>query len=517
MATQTVKIASSTEVAEVKHFIDGQYVDGAQGSYFVTNNPATNEPVGEVAEGHAADIDRAVQAARRTFVEGPWRTMKTKERAEVLRRIADGIDAHTEEIARLETLDTGLPISQTLKAQIPRSADNFRFFAEMSTHMDGETYPVDGEFLNYTIRQPVGVAGLITPWNTPFMLETWKIAPCLAAGNTCVLKPAEWSPLSASKLGEIFMEAGVPDGVFNVVNGFGETAGAALVAHPEVNLISFTGETTTGQEIMRNGAATLKRYSLELGGKSPMLVFPDADLDRALDAAVFGIFSLNGERCTASSRLFVQQDIHDEFVARLTERARNVRVGEPFEDDTEVGPLIHPDHLERVMSYVEIGRQEGATVAAGGGRPPGLEAGNYLEPTVLTNVSNSMRVAQEEIFGPVLCVIPFETEEEAVQLANDVRYGLAAYIWTGNVARAHRVARALESGKVWVNSQNVRELRAPFGGVKDSGTGREGGHYSFEFYTELKNVCVAMGEHRIPRLGAKPRTGGAGPGAGSDA
>ncbi len=517
MATQTVKIASSTEVAEVKHFIDGQYVDGAQGSYFVTNNPATNEPVGEVAEGHAADIDRAVQAARRTFVEGPWRTMKTKERAEVLRRIADGIDAHTEEIARLETLDTGLPISQTLKAQIPRSADNFRFFAEMSTHMDGETYPVDGEFLNYTIRQPVGVAGLITPWNTPFMLETWKIAPCLAAGNTCVLKPAEWSPLSASKLGEIFMEAGVPDGVFNVVNGFGETAGAALVAHPEVNLISFTGETTTGQEIMRNGAATLKRYSLELGGKSPMLVFPDADLDRALDAAVFGIFSLNGERCTASSRLFVQQDIHDEFVARLTERARNVRVGEPFEDDTEVGPLIHPDHLERVMSYVEIGRQEGATVAAGGGRPPGLEAGNYLEPTVLTNVSNSMRVAQEEIFGPVLCVIPFETEEEAVQLANDVRYGLAAYIWTGNVARAHRVARALESGMVWVNSQNVRELRAPFGGVKDSGTGREGGHYSFEFYTELKNVCVAMGEHRIPRLGAKPRTGGAGPGAGSDA
>ncbi len=387
----------------------------------------------------------------------------------------------------------------------------------MSTHMDGETYPVDGEFLNYTIRQPVGVAGLITPWNTPFMLETWKIAPCLAAGNTCVLKPAEWSPLSASKLGEIFMEAGMPDGVFNVVNGFGETAGAALVAHPEVNLISFTGETTTGQEIMRNGAATLKRFSLELGGKSPMIVFPDADLDRALDAAVFGVFSLNGERCTASSRLFVQQDIHDEFVARLTERARNVRVGDPFDEDTEVGPLIHRDHLERVMSYVEIGRQEGVTVAAGGGRPPRLEGGNYLEPTVLTNVSNSMRVAQEEIFGPVLCVIPFETEEEAVQLANDVRYGLAAYIWTGNVARAHRVARALESGMVWVNSQNVRELRAPFGGVKDSGTGREGGHYSFEFYTELKNVCVAMGEHRIPRLGAKPRTGGAGPGAGSDA
>ncbi len=517
MVTQTEKTTRPTEVAEVKHFIDGRYVDGVQGSCFVTNNPATNEPVGEVAEGHAADVDRAVNAARRAFAEGPWRTMKTKERAEVLRRVADGIDAHTEEIARLETLDTGLPISQTLKAQIPRSADNFRFFAEMATHMDGETYPVDGEFLNYTIRQPVGVAGLITPWNTPFMLETWKIAPCLAAGNTCVLKPAEWSPLSASKLGEILREAGVPDGVFNVVNGFGETAGAALVAHPEVNLISFTGETTTGQEIMRNGAATLKRFSLELGGKSPMLVFPDADLDRALDAAVFGGFSLNGERCTASSRLFVQQEIHDEFVARLAERARNVRVGDPFEDNTEVGPLIHPDHLDRVMSYVDIGRQEGATVAAGGGRPPGLEVGNYLEPTVLTNVSNSMRVAQEEIFGPVLCVIPFETEEEVVRLANDVRYGLAAYIWTGNVARAHRVARALESGMVWVNSQNVRELRAPFGGVKDSGTGREGGYYSFEFYTELKNVCVAMGEHRIPRLGATPRTGGAGPGAGSDA
>jgi 5-carboxymethyl-2-hydroxymuconic-semialdehyde dehydrogenase len=291
----------------------------------------------------------------------------------------------------------------------------------------------------------------------------------------------------------------LPEGVFNIVQGFGETAGAALVAHPGVQLISFTGETTTGKEIMRNGAATLKRLSLELGGKSPIIVFPDADLERALDAAVFGVYSLNGERCTASSRLILHRGIYDEFTAKLTERVKHIKVGDPFDKATEVGPLIHPTHRDRVLAYVEIGRHEGATIAAGGAALDG--PGNYMQPTLFLNVDNRMRIAQEEIFGPALCVIPFNTEQEAVRIANDVRYGLAAYVWTNDIKRGHRVASQLQSGMVWVNSQNVRELRTPFGGAKDSGIGREGGEYSFHFYCETRNVCIALGEHRIPKFG----------------
>ncbi|MBX6340994.1 MAG: aldehyde dehydrogenase, partial [Thermomicrobiaceae bacterium] len=370
--------------------------------------------------------------------------------------------------------------------------------------MTGETYPVDSTFLNYTVLKPAGVAALITPWNTPFMLETWKVAPCLAAGNTCVLKPASWSPLSASKLAEVIRDADLPPGVFNLVYGPGESVGEALASDPRVNLISFTGETTTGKRLMEVGASTLKRYSMELGGKSPVIVFADADLDRALDAAVFGVFSLNGERCTAGTRLFLERPIYDDFVARLVERVRNIRLGDPLDERTELGPLISRRHLERVMGYLEVGTGEGARIAVGGKRPErdDLARGNYLEATVFVDATNRMRIAQEEIFGPVLTVIPFADEAEALALANDVRYGLAAYLWTSDVSRATRLAPEIESGMVWVNSQNVRDLRTPFGGMKESGIGREGGHYSFEFYCETKTIHVALGSHRIPRMGA---------------
>lgn len=489
------------EIQPAKHFIDGEFCDGVAGKTFETVNPTTNEVITTVAEGFAEDIDRAVEAAYRAFHEGPWHDMKAKDRADLMMAIAEGIERHGDELAFIETLDTGLPITQA-RAQTSRAAANFRFFAEMATRMTGETYPVDDSFLNYTLRTPVGVAGLITPWNTPLMLATWKIAPCLATGNTAVLKPAEWSPLTATRLAAILRDAGVPKGVFNIVHGFGETAGASLVAHPKVKLISFTGETTTGQEIMRNGAATLKRFSMELGGKSPVIVFADADLERAVDAVVFGMFSLNGERCTAGSRLFVERSIQQAFEDRLKQRVAQIRVGDPFDPKTEVGPLIHRDHYNRVREYIRIGQEEGAEMAVGAEAPDSLRDGNFVMPTLFVNVSNDMRIAQEEIFGPVLVSIPFDSEEDAVRMANDVKYGLAAYVWTNDLTRAHRVSARIESGMVWVNSQNVRDLRTPFGGAKFSGIGREGGHYSFEFYTELKTVHVAMGKHHIPKFGA---------------
>jgi 5-carboxymethyl-2-hydroxymuconic-semialdehyde dehydrogenase len=485
----------------IQHFIDNRFVPSANGRTFDTLNPATNQPIAQAASGSATEIDQAVKAARKAFDDGPWPKMSPEERGKYLRRVADLILKHADDVAESEIEDTGIPVSQIKKGAIPRAADNFFFFADMATKLVGEMFPVGDKFMNYTVRRPVGVAGLITPWNTPFMLETWKIAPCLAGGCTCVLKPAEWSPLSADKLAHIMQEADLPLGVFNLVHGFGETAGASLVAHPEVQLISFTGETMTGKEIIRNGSSTLKRFSMELGGKSPTIVFDDADFDRALDGSIFQIYSLNGERCTAGSRLLVQQGIYDKFVVALEARVRNIRVGDPRNEQTEVGPLIHTEHWNRVRGYMDVARQEGATILVGGDRPANFSQGNYFAPTLITGVNNGMRIAQEEIFGPVLVVIPFKDDAEAIRIANDIQYGLAAYVWTQNLARGQRVGEAIESGLVWINSHNVRDLRTPFGGSKNSGIGREGGHYSFDFYTELTTIHVALGNHPIPKMG----------------
>lgn len=481
------------------HHIDGKDTPSVDGATFGVADPVSNEEYGRVAAGDAADVDLAVAAARRAFTEGPWPRLSHRERAKVLVRIADAIEARSDQLAELETFDTGLPITQA-RGQAHRAAENFRYFADVIVAQHEDAFLVGTSQVNYAIRQPAGVAGLITPWNTPFMLETWKLAPSLAAGCTVVLKPAEWSPLSASLLPGIMAEAGVPDGVFNLVHGIGEQAGAALVAHPDVPRLSFTGESGTGQIIMRTAAQHLKEVSMELGGKSPCVVFADADLERALDAAVFGVFSLNGERCTASSRVLVQREVYDDFVAALAERAAAVRVGLPSDPDTEVGALIHPEHYARVLEYVEIGRRE-ARLVAGGGRPDHLPTGNFLSPTVFADVPADARVFQEEIFGPVVCVTPFADEEEAVALANATKYGLAGYVWTADLARGHRVARAVASGMVWVNSHNVRDLRTPFGGIKASGVGREGGAHSIDFYSDLRAVHVAVGELRPPRFG----------------
>jgi 5-carboxymethyl-2-hydroxymuconic-semialdehyde dehydrogenase len=488
----------------IRHFIGGEFVDSVDGETFDVLNPTTDEVYIQAASGKQADIDLAVAAAKRAFADGqgPWPRMLPRQRSRILHKIADLVEAQDKRLAELETWDTGLPITQAL-GQAQRAAENFRFFADLIVAQRDDTYKVTGRQVNYVNRKPKGVAGLITPWNTPFMLESWKLAPALATGNTVVLKPAEFTPLSASLWAEIFREAGVPDGVFNLVNGFGETAGDALVKHPDVPLISFTGESGTGSLIFGNAAPFLKGLSMELGGKSPAVVFEDADLDAALDATVFGVFSLNGERCTAGSRILVQRSIYDDFVARYAERAKNVVVGDPSDPGTEVGALVHPEHYAKVMSYVEIGKSEGRLVA-GGGRPEGFPEGNYVAPTVFADVAPEARIFQEEIFGPVVAITPFDDDAHALALANGVKYGLAAYVWTNDLRRAHNFAQSLEAGMVWLNSNNVRDLRTPFGGVKASGLGHEGGYRSIDFYTDQQAVHITLNDAHSPRFGRGP-------------
>ncbi|WP_147102937.1 5-carboxymethyl-2-hydroxymuconate semialdehyde dehydrogenase [Nesterenkonia populi] len=483
----------------IQHYIGGEYVDSAGGATFDVLNPVTNEVYIQGAAGQKEDIDRAVVAAQRAFDEGAWANALPRERSRVLHRIADIVEERGARLAELETFDTGLPITQA-RSQGKRAAENFRFFADLIVAQHDDAFKVPGRQANYVNRKPIGVAGLITPWNTPFMLSSWKLAPALATGNSVVLKPAEFTPLSAGLWAGIFEEAGLPKGVFNLVNGIGEEAGDALVKHLDVPLISFTGESRTGQIIFGNAAPHLKGLSMELGGKSPAVVFEDADLEAAINATIFGVFSLNGERCTAGSRILVQRSIYDEFVERYAAQAKRVKVGLPHEPATEVGALVHPEHFEKVMSYVELGKTEGRLVA-GGDRPEGLESGNFVNPTVFADVPRDARIFQEEIFGPVVAITPFDTDEEALELANDTKYGLAAYIWTNDLKRSHNFAQNVEAGMVWLNSNNVRDLRTPFGGVKASGLGHEGGYRSIDFYTDQQAVHINLGEVHNPVFG----------------
>ena len=489
-------------MTRINHLINGKTVAGTD--YFETVNPATQGVLAEVASGSAADVNAAVQAAKDAFPA--WAGLPAPERAKKMRALGELIAKHVPEIAKTETDDTGQTIAQTGKQLVPRAADNFTYFAEMCTRVDGHTYPTPTH-LNYTLFHPVGVCALISPWNVPFMTATWKVAPALAFGNTAVLKMSELSPLTAARLGELALEAGIPAGVLNVVHGYGQDVGEPLCAPPDVRAISFTGSTATGNRIVK--AAGLKKFSMELGGKSPFVVFADADLDRALDAALFMIFSNNGERCTAGSRILVQQSIYADFAQKFAERAKRISVGDPQDENTTIGPMISKAHLAKVRSYIELGPKEGATLLCGGldrpsyaaELPAHVQAGNFVWPTVFADVDNRMKIAQDEIFGPVACLIPFKDEAHAIALANDIAYGLSSYVWTENIGKAHRVAAAVEAGMCFVNSQNVRDLRQPFGGTKASGTGREGGTWSYEVFLEPKNVAVSLGSHHIPHWG----------------
>ncbi len=476
-----------------KLLIDGKWVDALSGKTFETVNPATGEVLARVAEADAADVDRAVAAARRAFERG-WGESNPYHRARLLLKVADLIEQHRDELAQLESLDVGKPIFESSNMDVPGAAETFRYYAGWPTKIYGETNPSDPAFFSYTLREPVGVCGQIIPWNFPLLMASWKIAPALACGNVVVLKPAEQTPLTALRLGELLLEAGVPEGVVNILPGFGPTAGAAIAAHPGVDKVAFTGSTEVGREILKLSTGNLKRVSLELGGKSPNIVFIDADQDAALMGALGGIFFNQGQVCCAGSRLFVEQGMYDEFTEKVSAYAQQVKLGPPLDPETRMGPLVSQEQYDRVKGYLKVGKDEGATVKAGGEAETSgdFRKGFFVKPTVFTNVNNKMRIAQEEIFGPVVSAIPFKDEHDAVLQGNDTMYGLSAGVWTKDVSKAHKVARALKAGTVWVNCYGQIDPTSPFGGYKQSGFGRELGKHSIELYTQVKQVWLKL-------------------------
>jgi len=490
MVTATEPRRKVARSLQTKLLIDGKWRDSVSGKTFETINPATEEVITEVAEADAADIDLAVKAARKAFDTGPWRTMDARDRGRLMNDLADLIEKNIEELAELETLDNGKPISESRNADLPLVVDCFRYYAGWADKIQGKTVPIRGKYFCYTKREPVGVAGQIIPWNFPLLMVAWKWGPALAAGCTVVLKPAEQTPLTALRLGELALEAGYPAGVINIVPGFGETAGASLVAHKGVDKIAFTGESRTGQIIMKNAADTLKRVTLELGGKSPNIVFADADLDAAVDGAILGLYLNQGQCCCAGSRLFVQEAVYDKMVERLASLTQARKLGDPFDPDTQQGPQVDKAQFDKILSYIDKGKAQGAKCVSGGERFG--SKGYFIKPTVFAEVEDKMAIATDEIFGPVMQVLRFEDIDEVIERANTTDYGLAAAVWTRDIKKAHAIADRVRAGTVWVNCYDVFDAAAPFGGYKTSGIGRELGEQALDNYTENKTVTIAL-------------------------
>ena len=489
IASQPAEV--SFNISATKLLIGNRWVSSESGETFGTCNPATGEEICQVAAAGATDVDKAVRAARNAFERGSWRKMNASERGRLLHRLADLIEAHGEELARLESLDNGKPVSLARRVDVPKTIACYRYFAGWADKVHGKTIPIDGEYFCYTRHEPIGVVGQIIPWNYPMLMQAWKLAPALATGNTVVLKPAEQTPLSALRIGELILEAGFPEGVVNLLPGFGPTAGAAIASHMDVDKVAFTGSTDVGRLILESAAkSNLKRITLEMGGKSPNIIFADVDLDEAVEGAHLGLFSNQGQVCCAGSRVYVEQAIYDSFVQKSADRARKRVVGDPMDLATEQGPQVDQEQLNKVMGYIESGREEGAALACGGRRIG--TRGYFVEPTVFADVRDEMKIAREEIFGPVMSVIPFRDLDDVVDRANRTIYGLAAGVWTRDIRKAHAVANSVRAGTVWVNCYNVLDTRAPFGGFKQSGIGRELGEYGLQQYTEIKTVTIRM-------------------------